>query len=113
MNEAGSLEYLTDTTLDADTFLEFVDRYRLGDGEAECILLAEIDNDAVVCCDDLRGRKKAIMLLGEGRLIGSLALLRMTVEGGQLDSQGAFTAYQQMRDAGGFLPELGLDYFAT
>lgn len=113
LHDSGLLEYLTDTPLDADEFLEFVGEHRLGDGEAECIMLAALDDEAKVCCDDMRGRKKAQAILGDERLVGSIGLLRDAVTCGLLSAAQAYLAYMQMRDAGGFLPDISEDYFTT
>ena len=40
----GDLEYLEDNEIEVDDFLSFVDQNRLGDGESECILLANLDS---------------------------------------------------------------------
>ena len=113
LHDAGLLEYLTDAPLDAEKFLEFVSEHRLGEGEAECIMLAELDAGAIVSCDDLRGRKKTQVILGDDRLIGSIGLLKQAVACGLMTETQANSAYRCMKDAGGFLPDLTEEYFAT
>lgn len=112
LNEAGLLEFLEDTPLDADKFLEFVAEHKLGDGEAECIMLAELSETTIVCSDDMRGRRKAEAILGQGRCVGTLKLLKQAVAEGLLPADHAFAAYELMKDAGGFLPEIGAGYFS-
>lgn len=112
LHEAGQLEYLADTPIDADEFLEFVAQHKLGDGEAECIMLAELSETAAVCCDDMRGRRKTEAILGQGRLVGSLKLLKQAVAEALLTADQAFAAYDLMREAGGFLPEIEAVYFS-
>lgn len=111
LHDDDDLVYLSDTELDSEVFLEFVNANKLGDGEAECILLASEDANAVVCCDDMRGRKKAIDLLGEERLMGSIRLLKIAVESGVIAPHEAFAGYERMRVAGGFLPDIDQEYF--
>ncbi|MXP09716.1 hypothetical protein [Pseudoblastomonas halimionae] len=107
----GDLEYLEDNQLDVDEVLNFVDEKKLGDGESECILLANLDGQSSICCDDRRGRAKATEFLGEERVLGSLRLLKMAVRVGLIVPVEAFAAYELMRDAGGFLPTIGIAYF--
>ena len=111
LRDAGNLVYLGDSPLDAEQFLDFVDEHKLGDGEAECIMLAALDADSWVCCDDLRGRKKAQAILGEGRLVGSLGLLKLAVGSGLLTPHQACEAHARMKEAGGFLPDVVEGYF--
>ena len=107
----GDLEYLEDNEIEVDDFLSFVDQNRLGDGESECILLANLHSQSSICCDDRRGRLKATEILGEERVLGSLRLMRIAVQNGLLESAEAFAAYELMRAAGGFLPTVGIGYF--
>jgi predicted nucleic acid-binding protein len=113
LHEAGRLEYLEDTPIDADEFLEFVAQHKLGDGEAECIMLAELSETATVCCDDMRGRRKTEAILGQDRLVGSLKLLKQAVTEGLFAADQAFAAYELMKGAGGFLPEIDAGYFSS
>lgn len=112
LHAVGNLEYLEDSPIDGDDFVEFVAEHKLGDGEAECILLAQIDQTASVCCDDMRGRRKAQQILGAERLVGSLKLLKMAVCQGLLPAREAFDAYERMKQSGGFLPAIPEEYFA-
>ena len=111
LHGAGKIEYLTDTPLDADEFLDFVAEHRLGAGEAECIMLAALDAQTFVSCDDMRGRKKGTLILGEERVTGSIGLLKMAVAKGVISVAHAFASYSQMKEAGGFLPEVDEAYF--
>lgn len=111
LHQAGLIQYLTDTPLDADAFLEFVEEHGLGDGEAECIMLADLDAETVICCDDMKGRKKAKSILGENRIIGSIGLLKWAVDDGLISVTQAHESYVLMKDAGGFLPDVDAHYF--
>lgn len=111
LHSDGGLEYLEDNDLEIDQFLDFVDQNRLGDGESECILLACLNEESSICCDDRRGRTKAIELIGEERVLGSLRLLKIAVQHNLFDSSEAFEAYELMREAGGFLPTIEIAYF--
>lgn len=111
LHSDGDLEYLEDNDLEIDYFLTFVDENKLGDGESECILLASLDEESSICCDDRRGRTKAIELIGEERVLGSLRLLKFAVHHDILDPTEAFEAYELMRAAGGFLPTIEIAYF--
>lgn len=111
LHSDGDLEYLEDNCLDLDSFLDFVDKHKLGDGESECILLASLDEESSICCDDRRGRTKALEMIGEERVFGSLRLLKFAVQHSILHSSEAFEAYKLMRSAGGFLPIIGIAYF--
>lgn len=111
LHDGGLLRYLADNDLDSDEFLIFVGEAKLGDGEAECISLARLDQNSVICCDDKRGRMKGVEILGDGRVFGSLRLLKMAVEREIINANEAFEAYELMRGAGGFLPDITIDYF--
>ena len=111
LHSDGDLEYLEGNDLEIDEFLAFVDGNKLGDGESECILLASLDEESSICCDDRRGRNKGIELIGEERVLGSLRLLKFAVHHNILNSTEAFEAYELMRDAGGFLPTIEIAYF--
>ena len=113
LHDAGLIQYLTDTPLDADMFLKFVDEHRLGDGEAECIMLADLDAETMVCCDDMRGRRKAQAILGEERIVGSIGLLKRAVAHDLISGPQAFASYELMKAAGGFLPDFDNEYFET
>lgn len=109
----GDLEYLEDNELEIEDFLLFVDENRLGDGESECILLANLDGQSAICCDDRRGRLKAVELLGEERVLGSIRLVKIAVDNGLMEPAEAFAAYEQMRKLGGFLPTIEIGYFES
>jgi predicted nucleic acid-binding protein len=108
--EQGCLTKLSDDRLPSSAFSQILSRYDLGYGETECIVFAALDNSAV-CSDDLKARKAAQAELGEGRVTGTLFLLKECVKRGVLTSQAARGAYEQMRTKGAFLPDLREDYF--
>ena len=81
-----------------------------GSAETECIVFAAMDN-ICVCSDDLKARKAAKSELGDGRVIGTLFLLRECVQCGVLTPDAARGAYELMRTKGAFLPDLRDDYF--
>lgn len=107
----GDLEYLEDNVLEIDEFLKFVEETKLGDGESECILLANLNDHSSICCDDRRGRIMGAELLGEDRVFGSLKLLKIAVQNDIIQPIEAFEAFELMRAAGGFLPTITLAYF--
>lgn len=108
--EQGSLTKLSDERVSSSTFSAMLSRYDLGFGETECIVFAMMDNTCV-CSDDLKARKAAKSELGDGRVIGTLFLLRECVRCGVLTSDAARGAYELMRSKGAFLPDLEDDYF--
>jgi predicted nucleic acid-binding protein len=94
----------------ADRLLELIELYGLGDGESESIAVAEAFG-CLICSDDRKARQAAIEVLGQDAVIGSLRLLRWCVDEQVLTSGEAWDAYHEMRDAGGFLPDLPGDFF--
>jgi predicted nucleic acid-binding protein len=108
--ESGLLEELPDQRMSAAAFSEILARYDLGFGETECIVFAAQDGIAV-CSDDAKARRSAQTELGEGRVTGTLFLLKECVKDGALTSHGALVAYEQMRARGAFLPDLPDGYF--
>jgi len=83
----------------------------LGLGELECLAYAIRDSDALVCCDDFRARTIIAREIGEGRVTGSMGLLRQCVLAGVLSAAEAFDCYHRMRAAGAYLPEVPSSYF--
>jgi predicted nucleic acid-binding protein len=106
----GLLDYVNDDDFPADRYLELLDEHELGEGETECIAVAELEG-FTVCCDDRRARHIAKGVLGEGRVIGSLRLLKWCVEEEILTCEQAHGYSVQMRSAGGFLPAMGHEFF--
>jgi predicted nucleic acid-binding protein len=108
--EQGLLTKLSDENVPSSAFSAILSRYDLGFGETECIVFAKMDNTCV-CSDDLRARKATKSELGDGRVIGTLFLLRECVRSGVLTPDAARGAYELMRTKGAFLPDLEDDYF--
>lgn len=110
--EAGNLILIPDDEIDADMFLDLVDQIQLGNGETESIAAA-MGNDAVVCTDDRKARLAAAGILGAERVIGSLRLLKWAVENELMACTEAFNAFQEMKNAGGFLPQTTQNFFCN
>jgi predicted nucleic acid-binding protein len=106
--DTGKVILLDDSNLPAARFLALLDCYELGPGETECLAFAEL-GDHTVCCDDRRARMIIARELGPKRVIGSLGLLIQASHYKLLTIDAAFSAYEQMRRLGGFLPEISID----
>jgi len=106
----GCISFIDDDVVDADQYLALLQQYRLGAGETECMALAATA-DYNICCDDRRAREATADLIGEQKVVGSLRLLRWCVESLVIDCGAAFTAFQTMRQRGGFLPETPQSFF--
>ena len=76
--EQGLLTKLSDEKVPSSAFSALLSHYDLGFGETECIAFEAMD-DICVCSDDLKARKAARSELGDGRVIGTLFLLRECV----------------------------------
>jgi len=92
--------------------LQFAEKYALGDGETECLAFASI-RPFDICCDDGRARAAVNAEIGELRLTGSLGLLREAIGVKLLDQEGAFAAYELMKQLGGFLPNMQREFFTA
>jgi|ERR1700722_274216 len=108
--ERSLLTKLSDQKVSSSAFYEILSRYDLGFGETECIVFAVMDKMSV-CSDDLKARKAATSELGDGRVIGTLFLLRECVKSEVMTPGDARGAYEQMRTKGAFLPDLQEGYF--
>ena len=97
--------------INGDLFLSILNQYSLGKGETECITIALQREEFVVAIDDRKARKITKNLIGEERITGSIGLLRMLTSEGSITPEYAFERYQYMKEVGGFLPDLGSDYF--
>lgn len=106
----GRLDFIDDDEVPADRYLELLVEHNLGEGETECLTVAELD-EYHICCDDRRARNVATVKFGEGRVIGSLRLLRWCVEETVLSCAAAFAFFEQMRGQGGFLPDVEHEFF--
>ncbi len=100
-----------DRELPANTFIDFLALYDLGDGETECLAFADNDAAIVICSDDSAARAVASQRFGSERVVGSLYLLRECVRQNLIIHVQARAVYELMKYRGGFLPELPDDYF--
>lgn len=112
LHTAGRIHYVPDAEISPDRFLELVAEHDIGDGELESIAVCEATNRSF-CTDDGAARRLASNLLGAENVMGSLRLLKLAVEATLLKCTEAFGGYVEMRNSGGFLPELGTDFFCS
>lgn len=110
LQAAGRIHFVPDEEISPDRFLELVADHDIGDGELESISVCET-TDRAFCTDDAAARRLATNLLGAPKVMGSLRLLKLSVEASLLKCTEAFAGYEQMRDSGGFLPVLDNDFF--
>lgn len=108
----GRIHYVPDDEISPDRFLELVANHDIGDGELESISICEA-TDRAFCTDDAAARRLATDLLGAANVMGSLRLLKLSVEASLLVCTEAFAGYNEMRDRGGFLPNLPNDFFCA
>lgn len=106
----GLLGLASDEAIPASIFLQFLEKYELGDGETECLVIASLES-CVVCCDDAAARRAVANELGRQSVSGSIGLLKEAVKQGALTPSQAVMAYEQMRVKGAFLPDLPSAYF--
>jgi len=109
--EAGLISLADDRELPANSFIDFLALYDLGDGETECPAFADSDPAFVICSDDGAARAAASQHFGPERVVGSLYLLRECVRQNLINHAQASAAYELMKYRGGFLPDLPDDYF--
>ena len=112
LQTAGRILFVPDEEIPPDRFLELVTDHDIGDGELESIAVCETTNRAF-CTDDAAARRLATNLLGHPNVMGSLRLLKLAVAASLLKCTEAFASYNQMRDSGGFLPDLTNDFFCV
>lgn len=112
LRDDGCLTFINDDVVEGDQYLALLNAHRLGAGETECMAVAAAE-DYNVCCDDRRAREATASLIGEGRVIGSLRLLKWCVESLVIDCGVAFHAFETMRQRGGFLPETPQSFFCS
>jgi predicted nucleic acid-binding protein len=110
LEATGRVLFVPDGEISTDRFLELVAEHDIGDGELESIVVCEA-TDCAFCTDDAAARRLASNLLGAPKVMGSLRLLKLAVEASLLKCTDAFAGYLEMRDSGGFLPELATDFF--
>lgn len=107
---AGTLREVLAGEVPLGPFTAMLERYRLGDGETECLTVA-LTIECLVATDDRAARRAVIQEFGESRLTGSLGLLRIGVRESLITSSDAMNFYQAMRRLGAFLPEIELSFF--
>ncbi|MCK1543889.1 hypothetical protein IVB12_18435 [Bradyrhizobium sp. 179] len=110
LQERGTIRFVDPNEVSSERFLALLDEHELGEGETECLALL-LDGDYVFCCDDGKARRVAIGSADEGRVVGSLRLLKWAVEAGLCTAKQAFEYYQRMKAAGGFLPDIPCEWF--
>jgi predicted nucleic acid-binding protein len=108
----GALMMIATQSVAPQAFAEVLNLYDLGLGETECIALAK-ERSLSVCTDDKAARKAVTQHLGEGRVVGSLGLIRECVREGLLSAGDAFIGYETMKARGAFLPCVSTDYFKS
>ena len=101
-----------DNQIDAELYLDFLQQYELGEGETECIALCT-SGGHLLCCDDRKARYVASTIIGSGRVLGSLRLLKWAVDCGLTSAENAHRVYLDMKLAGGFLPNIENDWFGA
>jgi predicted nucleic acid-binding protein len=109
---SGLVRTLSGDLLNASEVQKIIEQYNLGVGESECIAIGK-KLSWCVASDDKRARDAARKELGEGRVTGSLGLLRESVSVGLLSRDGAYRFYAEMRRHGAFLPHVSEDFFDT
>jgi len=110
--EQGKIRFIDPDEVSSERFLALLDEHELGEGETECLALL-LDGDYVFCCDDGKARRIGTALTNEGQVVGSIRLLKWAVEAGLCTAEAAFDYYQLMKDAGGFLPDVTLEWFQS
>ncbi len=112
LQAAGHIHFVPDAEISPDRFLDLVAEHDIGDGELESIAVCEA-TERSFCTDDAAARRLASNLLGATKVMGSLRLLKLAVEASLLKCTEAFAGYLEMRSNGGFLPELGTNFFCS
>lgn len=108
--QSGKLSEFSDQAIPASLFLQLLGKYNLGDGETECLAYCA-GSKAIMASDDRRARNVALGEFGQGRVIGSLALLKQCVSEQVLTSKSALEGFELMKIRGAFLPDIGASYF--
>jgi predicted nucleic acid-binding protein len=110
LKEQGLVQFVSPDTISAELYLNLLETYDLGEGETECLALAH-GHPFVICCDDNKARRVGVELFGQARVVGSLRLLRWAVQDGLIKGHEAFSCYEAMKNAGGFLPDVPATWF--
>jgi len=104
------LSVVDDAQIDSTRLLDLLDTHSLGRGETESIVACE-QLGFTLCCDDKRARSLARTVLGDGRVAGTIAVLRWCVADAILTAEAAHAMYREMRAKGGFLPNFAQSDF--
>ncbi|MAT90910.1 MAG: hypothetical protein CMC35_09480 [Flavobacteriaceae bacterium] len=99
----GKLHEFSDD-IDIEMMDSLFSQYNLGDGETESVTMS-IENNFEICVDDKSARRMAEENIGAEKTMGSLRLLKFTVEKSLIECFEAFRAYELMINEGGFLPK--------
>jgi predicted nucleic acid-binding protein len=111
LQQEGRIKFVDPDDISAETFLDLLETYQLGEGETECLALCSV-HPYILCCDDQRARHVATQLHGPERVVGSLRLLKWAVLEGLISADDAYSRHSAMKDAGGFLPDIELKWFS-
>lgn len=96
---------LIEPDVDIARLASALNKFGLGPGETETLLLAKREGFCVLC-DDRRARKVMEQELGGHRLAGSLGWLTHLVKNARLSAEDAFSRYEKMQSLGAFVPRL-------
>lgn len=105
----GSLSIIEDE-IDVSEFTEISDRYNIGYGETECIILAKSLNLHMVT-DDKKAGKSGLLELGESKVIDTITLITDLVQYQLINCQEAFAVYGRIISSGSFLPSIQPKHF--
>lgn len=106
----GTIHFVDPSAISSERFLELFEAHELGEGETECLALL-LDGDFVFCCDDNKARKIGASLVAPEKVVGSIRLLKWAVSSQRCTAEEAFSCYELMKEAGGFLPNVTVDWF--
>lgn len=104
------INLIDDRHIPATAFSEILNGQKLGLGEIECIVAAQLFGFDV-CSDDKSARRFAISTLGDKRVTGTLGLLKDAVLQEKISCQEAITANKKIITNGGFIPQVQDNFF--
>jgi predicted nucleic acid-binding protein len=110
LEQQGKIWFVDPEKVSAELFLQLLEDHELGEGETECLTLAT-GHPFVFVCDDAKARAVGAALLGAGRVLGSLRLLKWCVSAKIVTAVEAFGFYERMKAMGGFLPRIDQAWF--
>lgn len=108
--ECSTVHFVDPNDISSERFLELLEAHELGEGETECLVLL-LGGNFTFCCDDNKARQVGIALTAQEKVVGSLRLLKWAVSSHLCTAEDAFEYYQRMKSAGGFLPDVTVDWF--